>query len=405
MKKISKLIVFILIVLLISYNPVKAETLRTLKDKLDKTLIELKENETQTKLTEQDIKNTRASINTARTNITNMSNEMVKLTEEITSLEKDILSKEEEIKKIMSYVQVSTGENAYLEYAFGAEDFTDFIYRASIAEQMTKYNDELIKEFTGMISANNKRKEELKQKQTKLEEQQVLLSRNLARLSNKLDELSDETMSIEDEIKMQKEIIKVYEDRGCKLDEDIRTCGRATLPTTTQLYRPIMSGYVTSEFGNRCFMLNGKRRCDFHSGIDLSTNSPGEVNVYAAGTGMVVGITYRSSCGGNRVYVQHKFRNGKTYTTSYVHLRTVNVKEGQVVTRDTVIGLMGGDPSREWWDKCSTGRHLHFSIASGLYLTDYTSWSTYQSKQMNPRLVINFPSGTRNWFYDRISKY
>lgn len=65
---------------------------------------------------------------------------------------------------------------------------------------------------------------------------------------------------------------------------------------------------------------------------------------------------------------------------------------------------MGGDPSVETWDKCSTGRHLHFATAYGLYLTDYTSWNTYIAKSVNPRTLVNFPQrGTR--FTNRTTKY
>lgn len=41
-------------------------------------------------------------------------------------------------------MQISEGDNVYLEYIFEATSFTDFIYRSAIVEQLTKYNDELI---------------------------------------------------------------------------------------------------------------------------------------------------------------------------------------------------------------------------------------------------------------------
>lgn len=399
----KKLILIIVVIMMFGFNvEVKAETLRSLKNKLDTALSDLTKAEKQTNLTTSEIAQTKQNIKNIRNTINNISKEMVNLTNEITKLEVDIEAKDEEIKRIMNYVQVSSGENAYLEYAFGAQDFTDFIYRASVAEQLSKYNDKLIQEFTQMIKDNKTKQEQLKVKQANMEKEQVKLGADLLKLNDRLNALSDETMSIEDEIKMQKEIIKVYEDRGCKLDEDIRSCGMATLPTTTQLYRPIVSGKMTSDFGERTYKLHGKWVSDFHSGVDLSQS--GTVKVYSAGIGMVAGITHRSSCGGNRVYVQHKLKNGVTYTTSYVHLRSINVKQGQLVTRDTVIGIMGG-ASSEWWDRCSSGQHLHFSIAKGLYLTDYSNWNTYTSKQINPALLINFPNGLYIPFYDRITRY
>ena len=98
-------------------------------------------------------------------------------------------------------------------------------------------------------------------------------------------------------------------------------------------------------------------------------------------------------------------KNGETYTSAYYHLRTINVKIGDVVTKDTVVGIMGGDPSKETWDKCSTGAHSHLTMAYGLYQTDYKSWDTFVSKTFNPRLAINAPTSRATWFTDRFTKY
>ena len=52
------------------------------------------------------------------------------------------------------------GESAYLEYTFGARDFTDFIYRTAVAEQLTKYNETLIDEFNKSIEESKQKQEE-----------------------------------------------------------------------------------------------------------------------------------------------------------------------------------------------------------------------------------------------------
>ena len=117
----------------------------------------------------------------------------------------------------------------------------------------------------------------------------------------------------------------------------------------------------------------------------------GTVPVYASAPGMVIGITRRSSCGGNMVFVIHTI-NGQKYTTLYAHLRSMNVSVGQVVTASTQIGIMGGNPQTEWWDKCSTGNHVHFTVATGHYLKDYYSWNTFMNHTINPRTVTNVPA-------------
>ena len=48
---------------------------------------------------------------------------------------------------------------------------------------------------------------------------------------------------------------------------------------------------------------------------------------------------------------------GKYYTVQYAHLLKVYVKAGDVVTKDTVIGLQGGGAGTRKWESCSTGTH------------------------------------------------
>ena len=59
------------------------------------------------------------------------------------------------------FYQITDGENSYLEYIFGAKTFTDFIYRISIVEQISKYNNELIDEMNQLIEENKQLKIEL----------------------------------------------------------------------------------------------------------------------------------------------------------------------------------------------------------------------------------------------------
>ena len=71
--------------------------------------------------------------------------------------------------------------------------------------------------------------------------------------------------------------------------------------------------------------------------------------------------------------------NGQKCTGEFAHLRSINVSKGQKVTKGTVIGTVGGDSSTWYYDKCTTGPHLHYAIAYGYYLVDYYAWSTFTS--------------------------
>ena len=61
---------------------------------------------------------------------------------------------------------------------------------------------------------------------------------------------------------------------------------------------------------------------------------------------------------------------GQKYTTYYYHLLKVNVKVGDVVTQNTVIGTVGGystSTAHGGYDTCTTGAHLHFGVAKGFF--------------------------------------
>ena len=113
---------------------------------------------------------------------------------------------------------------------------------------------------------------------------------------------------------------------------------------------------VSSGFGYR--MISGKR--DFHEGIDFKGNT--DTPIYAATDGVVqaagVGQGY-----GNRVRIMTKTAKGDTIYTTYGHLNSISVKQGQQVKRGDHIGGMGNTGH-------SFGTHLHFDIGFNGYTTD-----------------------------------
>jgi len=219
-------------------------------------------------------------------------------------------------------------------------------------------------------------------------------------LSVQLEEIASTSVNISDEIEYQKEIIELYKSKGCQDNEDIKTCGRSTLPPGTAFYRPTNVGQITSEWGYRDFA--GR---SWHEGIDIgiSEGTP----VYSIANGMVATIFERYSCGGNMVIVHHNI-NGQTYTSVYAHLLSINVSKGQTVNRNTIIGYSGGYSTSAYYsgsyDSCSYGAHLHLTVALGLYGVDYNFTSMNYTYSINPRNVINFPGLYTKWS-DRLTAY
>lgn len=416
LKKVNGLLLILVIVLPGFFFPsmvVEAKTLADLRAELEDLEKQQSENEEKQQLTKEEIERITASISYNTNTINQLSNDLLDLQKEIVQAEKDIEEKDKEIKEIINFLQVSSGESAYLEYAFGAKDFTDFIYRMAIAEQLSSYNEELMKKYNKLIESNKRKKMEITEKQDDLRKKQSELASQKTKLGKELNDVSDAKVTILEEIRLQKAEIKRYEDLKCTETESIDDClnRQNVLPPGTAFYRPIISGRITSEFGSRCYWINQKNpetgkvekvyKCDLHGGIDMSQS--GNVPIYASAPGIVVGHSERQPCGGNMVYVIHNI-NGKKYTSMYAHLRKISVHDGQVVTMDTQIGIMGGNPAIETWDGCSTGQHLHFTLANGHYLKDYSRWATFEANMFNPRIMLNAPA-VGGSFSNRFRKY
>ncbi|MDD3821727.1 MAG: murein hydrolase activator EnvC family protein [Bacilli bacterium] len=353
---------------------------------------------------------TSSEINKTKTDITRSSNEIeqaqlgvITAEKEIEALNIKIKEKDLEIKELINFYQVSEGESEYLEYAFGARDFTDFIYRLAIVEQLSKYNDEKLKEMNNMIIQNEQKKVALRQKEKDLKIKREALAYQLKDLGTQLKELSDASLDINAEIKAVSDLIKAYEAMGCKKDDDISVCART--PLDTRFRRPITAGRVTSNYGPRDLL--GRT---YHYGIDLVASGGEGSPIYAAANGRVAATLPRQSCGGNMLFIHH-YINNKHYTTGYFHLLTMNVKVGDIVTNSQVIGTKGGYSTatryfpKTGYDRCTTGAHLHFSIAAGHYLgpppSGFSGWGYWEANNINPRHFINFPAESGGYWSGR----
>ena len=282
--------------------------------------------------------------------------------------------KHKEIDSLLSFLQVYNGENVYLEYVFQATSFTDFIYRSSVVEQLSKYNDNLITDMHNMIEENKALQKKL-DKQIKDSEASIdKLEEVLKKYDIDMDDIDDEQESVQDRIKARKVEIKGFEEtykkNKCSEDMEIDAC--LGVPYSDAFTRPLNQGKVTSEFGRRKDPVTGKLGSN-HRGLDIGGNPTG-TKIYASAAGRVTNIVRNGREVGNAVYIQHTVK-GKKYRTVYMHMNSINVKIGDIVTITSVVGTVGSTGK-------STGAHLHFAI-----LKDWTG-STYY----NPRNYVKFPA-------------
>ena len=219
-------LIFCLSFTLIKTPQTKAKTLGELQNELNEKKQELENNKQQQKLTENEMNTINNTLKTIQDNISKIQIETTELEDEIANLNEEIIKKQEEIKKIINYFQISSGESAYLEYVMGAQDFTDFIYRSAVTEQMTNYNDQLIDEFNATIQKNEEKKQQLQEKKVELGQQQTAMKEQYKKLGESLTSYGEEEVLITDEVKSLQEMVQIYIKKGCKSNEDIATCGQ-----------------------------------------------------------------------------------------------------------------------------------------------------------------------------------
>ncbi len=374
-----------------NYVDASAKTLRTMKAELAKLESELAANQKEQQEAESSISSSRKRIDQIAQEKVDIETEIKDLGEEINVLNKDIVDMNGEIKDIINYYQLSnTGDSAALEYIFSADDYTEFIYRMAVTEQLSDYNNATIKEYNKKIANNEQKKVELADKKVELGKKEIELDENIKSQQNRLTESMDGSIGLEDEISALRKNIKLYEETyKCKLDETIDECLADKMPAGTNFLIPIKSGRVSSNYGRRSYRLNGRWTSDFHYGLDFAGGHG--ATVYSSANGKVAAIFPKRSCGGNMVYINH-YVNGKKYTTGYYHLGSIKVHVGQTVTYQTPIGTQGGKPSIETWDHCSTGSHTHFTVSTGNWGNDFNSYSGFIARNINPRKVVKAPA-------------
>lgn len=387
MKRVS-LVIILGMLCLIPIN-IKAETLQGMYSQLAELEKQQSSINSGKKMTQMEITNLKAEIVTINSNISNTEKEIKKAEASIVESENSIEAKKEETNQMLKYLQVTSGENVYLEYIFESDSYTEMIYRYAVVTQMSDYNNQLVDELNNLIVELENKKVELTNKQSELSTQKQQLSTKLATLNANLSELAEEGTSIADDIKSLKLDINKYEKLGCSRNEDVNACIKrnSVVPVSVGWNLPIVKGIITSQFQvirTDCIGCGGTS----HRGIDIGVAEG--TKVYAAADGVVASVITSGSslsCGGIKVYVYHNV-NGQLYTSVYMHLLSANVSYGQSVTPSTVVGYSGGwttsTKSGLGYDRCTTGAHLHFGVSYG------NSVANFNSNAFNPRNLSVF---------------
>lgn len=139
---------------------------------------------------------------------------------------------------------------------------------------------------------------------------------------------------------------RLAEDRGRVKKARLDTGPR---PLWFQPFIQPVDGYISSEFGAIRIVNNDPPRR--HAGIDLAADEGTLVSTTNRG---VVRLTAFLLSGGNTVVIDH----GMNLSSTYMHLHTIMVEEGESVERGQIIGTVGATGY-------ATGPHLHWEVNLG----------------------------------------
>ena len=110
--------------------------------------------------------------------------------------------------------------------------------------------------------------------------------------------------------------------------------------------RPVLSGFISSYFGERADPFDGLEA--FHKGVDFAGSAGSKVIAVAAGV-----VTWAGERAGYGKLVE--INHGDGYLTRYAHNERMLVSVGQTVKRGEPVALMGSTGR-------STGPHVHFEV-------------------------------------------
>jgi len=388
MKKIIKYVLigcFLFLSLCPMATAVQGETLQQYKNEVAELETKLDRTERLTAEAEQKIRSKRNAIasatNTIEANKQSVENSKVLVAES----EEKIKIKNTELEdtiKVLQYTGVNSGE-MYLDYVFESSSVYELMERQSVVEQIVNHTIEELETLEGLITQNKQLQTQLAQDNINLENSITTYENQLLDLQEEISELATVGLDYKSQIEAQKGLIKIYEQAGCKNKDDIDDCYYAKINGNGKFSRPLNNGRVTQTWKN-----------GVHYGIDLG-GVPAGTNIYAPANGTIVYTKKKYKCGGNIIYM-HAVVDGQKYTIEFAHLRSIKVKIGEVVKKGQVIATQGGDSSTWYYDSCTTGTHLHYSISYGYYFTNAT-WNGFSTFQKNTKATsVQSISGFKN---------
>ena len=291
------------------------------------------------------IKAIQVDLDAANARLKEIQNEQAKVNAQIRQTEEDIRKAQaylEQRQKVLNLRVRSIykfGQLNYLEVIMGAKSFSDFANRLELLKRVIQSDYSLILEIQ-----DQKAKIEAK----KAEQQKVLdnarsnkaaaaqMEQDYIARSNEVRELIQERLR---QAEAARQAAQAAQEAGDTSVDYTYTEGTGSMSWPC-------NGVITSPYGYRTHPIFGTTI--FHAGMDIGVDYG--TPIHAADSGTVIYAGWISGYG-NTVIIDH----GGGVETLYGHNQSLNVSEGQSVSKGSVVAYAGSTGN-------STGPHCHFEV-------------------------------------------
>ncbi len=249
-------------------------------------------------------------------------------------------------------IMCEKGDVSYLEMLLSAKSFSDFVDKAEIMKEISRYDKAIFDEMDKVREQIEKSRDEI----AKLKETQEASAKDLqnqkAALVQKQNEQAAYIKELEKDTATYQRIIDEADAAMAALRASVssslsKSSGNTNYVGGEFAWPTPSCHYITSHFSPmRKNPVTGiyKR----HTGTDIGASYGAAVVAANAGTVTLAGW---NSGYGNCIIIDH----GGGRATLYAHLSAYSVSKGQTVSRGQRIGSVGSTGN-------STGPHLHFEV-------------------------------------------